>query len=63
MCLDIYVALLDMDCVIRRIVICSLLVIQIRIGQEAYKIGRVLLDVVSSWDLLLFAGSVGSRLQ
>ena len=34
-----------------------------RIGQEACRIGRVLPNVVSVWDLLLFPGSVGSRLQ
>ena len=47
MCLDIYVELLDMDCVIRWIVICSLLVIEIQIGQVALRIGRVLSGVAS----------------
>jgi hypothetical protein len=62
MYLDIYVALLYMDCVIWQIVICSLLVIQIQIGQVALRTGRVLSGVASVWDLLLFPGSAGSRL-
>ena len=62
MCLDMYMALLDMDCVIQRIVICSLLVIQIQIGQVALRIERVLPGVASVYVLLLFPGSAGSRL-
>ena len=60
MYIDTYMALLDMACGIRRTVICTWLVIQIQIGQVACRIKRVLPDVVSVWDLLLFPGSVGN---